>query len=194
MRPFVLGFIIALALVALAGFGAVETGAVPARQDTPPGPMEKWMARTSLAATINREAPQPPYPFGPPTEADFVAGANLYVQNCAVCHGTPGSSPSAIARGLSVNAPQFAKHGVDDDPEGVSYWKVDHGIRMTAMPAYDKTLDQKSIWQLTYFLKHMPALPPKADAIWKNPRLAAPATPIPIPSSLPGAKQQGTTP
>ena len=169
MRPFLLGFVIALILVGLFAFGAVETGAVPARQDVPPGKLEKWLART--------------YPYGPPADADFVAGANLYVQNCAACHGTAHSSPSAIARGLSVRAPQFAKHGIDDDPEGETYWKVEHGVRMTAMPAYDKTLDEKAIWQLTYFLKHLRALPPRAKAIFENPRLAAPATPLPMPSS-----------
>ena len=192
MRPSLLGFVVALALVSLAAFGAVKTGAVPARQDLRPSKLESWLARTSLKATIDREAPPPPYPYGPPSEADFVAGANLYVQNCAVCHGTTHSSPSAIARGLSVRAPQFAKHGVDDDPEGETYWKVEHGVRMTAMPAYDKTLDEKAIWQLTYFLKHLRALPPRAKAIFDNPRLAAPATPLPMPSELPGAKGPGT--
>ncbi|MBV9439987.1 MAG: cytochrome c, partial [Candidatus Eremiobacteraeota bacterium] len=87
----------------------------------------------------------------------------------------------------------FRRNGVDDDPEGETYWKIEHGIRMTAMPAFDKTLDEKSIWQLTYFMKHLPELPPKAKAIWEDPKLAPPATPAPRPSVLPGAKGPGTT-
>lgn len=185
MRPFLFGFVVAFVLAGLAAFGAVKTGAVMARQDVPAGKLETWLAHTSLNATIDREKPMPPYPYGPPSPADLVAGANMYVQNCAVCHGTAHSTPSAIARGLVVKAPQFAKHGVDDDPEGVIYWKVEHGIRMTAMPAYDMTLDEKSIWQLTYFLKHLPELPPKAKAIFENPRLATPATPLPEVSGAP---------
>lgn len=186
MRPFFLGFLIALALVALAAFGAVQTGAVPARGDEKPGALEKWAAHTSLNATIAREAPKPPYPYGPPTGADFVHAANLYVQNCAVCHGTANSTPTAIARGFSIEPPQFGKHGVADDPEGETYWKIEHGIRFTGMPEYNQSLDEKSIWQLTYFMKHLPELPANARAIWEDPSLAASATPGPVPS--PGAE------
>ncbi len=193
MRPFLFGFVVAFLLLGLVAFGAVKTGSVMARQDVPPGKLETWLARTSLEATIDREKPMPPYPYGPPSETDFVAGANLYVQNCAVCHGTGHGTPSAIARGLEVKAPQFAKHGVDDDPEGVIYWKVEHGIRMTAMPAYDMTLDEKQIWQLTYFLKHLPDLPPQAKAIFDDPALGAPATPLPQMTIFPEPQARGTT-
>jgi thiosulfate dehydrogenase len=193
MRTFLFGLVAAVVLVGLAAFGAVKTGAVPARQDTPPGKLETWAAKMSLNATMAREAPTAPYPFGPPAETDFVAAASLYVQNCAVCHGTGHSSESAIGRGFAVKAPQFAKHGVDDDPEGQTYWKIEHGIRMTGMPAFDNTLDEKAIWQLTYFMKHLPELPPKAKAIFDDPRLAAPGTPVPDASNVPGAKGLGTT-
>src|SRR5580658_2730441 len=100
MRAFVGGFAAALILVVAATLAAVLTGIVPARNDVRPGPMEKWAANTSLQASMRREMPQPPYPFGPPTEADFVQGATLYVQNCAVCHGTAHGTPTAIAQGL----------------------------------------------------------------------------------------------
>ena len=103
---------------------------VPARADGPLMPGEKWASKTSLAATIRREAPQPPYPYTQ-TDADIAQGARLYVQNCAVCHGTAHSTPNAIARGMGVRPPQFTKHGVDDDPEGETYWKIEHGIRFT---------------------------------------------------------------
>lgn len=187
MRQFVAGLVLALVALAVAGFAAVETGRVPARADVAPGALEKWAANTALNATIRREAPQPPYPFSPSTASDFHAAADLYVQNCAVCHGTASGTPTAIADGFSMKAPQFAKHGVDDDPEGVIYWKIEHGIRFTAMPAFDKSLDEKSIWQLTYFLKHLPELPPEAKAVWENPTLAAPATPAPTHSAAPSS-------
>jgi thiosulfate dehydrogenase len=186
MRAFVGGFAAALILVVAATLAAVLTGIVPARNDVRPGPMEKWAANTSLQASMRREMPPPPYPFGPPTEADFVQGATLYVQNCAVCHGTAHGTPTAIAQGLAVRPPQFEKHGVDDDPEGETYWKIEHGIRFTAMPAFDKTMDERSIWQLTYFLKHLPALPAAAKALWDDPSKVAPPTPAPAPSREPG--------
>jgi mono/diheme cytochrome c family protein len=136
---------------------------------------------------MHREMPQPPYPFPTPDEAGFVKGATLYVQNCAICHGTAHGTPTAIAQGFAVHAPQFAKHGVDDDPVGETYWKIDHGIRFTAMPAFDQTMDQQSIWQIAYFLKNLPSLPAKANALFEDPRKVPPPTPAPAPSRAPGA-------
>lgn len=179
MRGFISGFVAALVVLALLVFAAVETGTVPARADGPPWPGERWAARTSLNATVGREAPAPPYPFAQ-TDADIEHGATLYVQNCAVCHGTAHSTSTAIARGLGVRAPQFGKHGVGDDPEGQTYWKIEHGIRFTGMPAFAKSLDEKSIWQITSFVKRAPDdLPAAAQAIWQHPQTVAAPTPMP---------------
>lgn len=186
MRAFVGGFVLALILVAVGGVAVVLTGVVPARQDVKPGKMENWAAKKSLAATMHREMPQAPYAFGTSDEAGFVKGATLYVQNCAVCHGTAHSTPTAIAQGFAVRPPQFRHHGVDDDPVGETYWKIDHGIRFTAMPAFDQTMDQQSIWQIAYFLKNLPTLPAAAKALWNDPSKVPPPTPAPVPSRVPG--------
>jgi thiosulfate dehydrogenase len=180
MRGFIGGFIAALVVLALVGFAAIETGMLPARADAPPLPGERWAARTALNAAIKREEPQPPYPYTQ-TDGDVARGATLYVQNCAVCHGTANSTPNSIARGLGpVTPPQFNKNDVSDDPEGETYWKVEHGIRYTGMPAFDKALDEKSIWQITYFMKRVPDnLPAAAKSVWENPAHVAPPTPMP---------------
>ena len=130
VRAFLGGFAAAIIVVVLLVFGAIETGAVPARADGGLLPGEHWAANTSLNATIEREAPKPPYPAYA-TNADITDGARLYVQNCSVCHGTAHTTANAIARGLGVRPPQFAKHDVNDDPESETYWKIAHGIRFT---------------------------------------------------------------
>ena len=174
-----IGVAAALVVLGVLFFVAVKIGALPARADAPPLPGEKWVARTALKAAIAREAPQPPYPYAP-SDAEIANGATLYVQNCAVCHGTAHTTPNAIARGMGVHPPQFARNPVDDDPEGETYWKIEHGIRFTGMSAYSPALDERSIWALTYFLKRVPKdLPTAANAIWENPSTVAPPTPMP---------------
>jgi thiosulfate dehydrogenase len=168
MRPFFAGVATVVVVALLVAFVAVWFGYVPAGADAPrPAGIERWAAHHSLDATIDREAAQPPYPFGPVTDAVIVAGAKGYMANCAVCHGSAGSEASNISKGLYVPAPQFTRHGVDDDPEGETYWKIEHGIRFTGMPSFKGNLSEEQIWQITYFLKRgMNNLPSAADVIW----------------------------
>jgi thiosulfate dehydrogenase len=164
-KGFILGFIVAIAAVAAGGYFFVTTGALPARQDIKPSELEEWAARTSLRATIRREALGLKCPVQP-TEENLTAGLTLYEKNCQVCHGGPDGAASSIARGLAPNAPQLAKYGVEDDPEEETYWKIAHGIRFTGMPAFRETLSDGEIWQIVLFTKHMNSLPSGIQQAW----------------------------
>lgn len=177
LKGFVLGIVVTLVAAGLIGFIGVTQGLlIPANADAPPGKLETWAAKSSLHATIAREATQNPNPLQP-TDQNLLAGIKLYGANCSVCHGVADGTASTIARGLYQNAPQLGKDGVEDDPDGVIYWKLQHGIRLTGMPAFGPALSETQLWQLTLLLKHMDKLPPAADAAWK--RLKNPAPPAP---------------
>ena len=75
-----------------------------------------------------------------------------------------------MAKGLYPSPPQFATDGVEDDPEGVSFWKMKHGIRLTGMPSWKSALNDQQIWTLALLLKHMDKLPPVADQAWQKMR------------------------
>jgi mono/diheme cytochrome c family protein len=110
------------------------------------------MARTSLDATLNREAPKDPNPMTM-TDTNLIDAINLYAQHCAICHGTANgiASASPVAKGLYPKPPQLATDGVEDDPEGVSFWKIKHGIRWTGMPSWKNFLNDQQIWMLAFF-------------------------------------------
>ncbi len=160
------GAVALLILIGIGGYALVSTGRLPANADAAPGRLENWAARTSLRATILREMPREPIPV-PVDDANLEAGIRLYAEHCAVCHGASDGEASSIARGLYQHAPQLAKHGVEDDPEGETYWKVDHGIRFTGMPSFGRSLSARQIWQVVVFLKHMDSLPAGPAAVWK---------------------------
>ena len=182
MRNFILGIVVALAVLGIIGFVGVTQGLlVPANADARPGALETWAAKSSLKATLAREVTSSPSPIAA-DDANLEAGVKLYAANCAVCHGVADGKRSTIAFGLYQKAPQLAKDGVEDDPEGVTYWKIAHGIRLTGMPAFGPSLDEKQIWQLTAFLKHMDSLPPGPKNAWnsvKNPAALVPADRLP---------------
>jgi mono/diheme cytochrome c family protein len=139
---------------------------MPANADGKPPAIEKWMARKSLRASLQKEASQGPVPVSL-NDAHLIEGIKLYAQNCAVCHGASDGKASNIAVGLYQHAPQLAQHGVEDDPEGKIFWFVKHGVRLTGMPAFSPTLTDDQIWKMVLFLKHMDSLPPAAQKVWK---------------------------
>jgi mono/diheme cytochrome c family protein len=130
-------------------------GHPPVAATDAPLPLEAAIVRIPLTARIHKEMPsQPPIAAD---NATLVAGAQIYSDKCAVCHGTP-TDPSAIGKNMFPNAPQlWAKHrdgvvGVSDDPPGETYWKVKNGIRLSGMPAYGKALTERQIWQVSLLL------------------------------------------
>jgi cytochrome c553 len=166
VRAFFNGIVFTLALLLAAGIAAVVLGLLPAGADNKPGFMEKMAANTSLHASISRGVAGLSNPLQP-GDANLLAAVKLYGADCAFCHGTSDAKPSPAAQGFYIDAPQLAKDGVEDDPEAVTFWKVKHGIRFTAMPAFGATLSDDDIWNLAMFLKRMDKLPPAVDSAWK---------------------------
>lgn len=168
-KGMVLGVALTFVVVLIGAYALVRSGLIPANADAIPGGLETWMARTSLDATLGREAPQSQNPVAL-TEQNLLNGVYLFAQNCAVCHGSAkgDASTSPIAKGLYQKPPQLATEGVEDDPEGDSFWKIKHGIRLTGMPSFGYTLSDREIWTLALFLKHMDKLPPVVQQTWQQ--------------------------
>ena len=156
-----------LAVALIGAFSLIQSGLIPANADAKPGRLETWMARTSLNATLRREAAESQNPVAL-TEQNLLDGVHLFEQNCAVCHGSAkgSASPSPIAKGLYQKPPQLATDGVEDDPEVVSFWKIKHGIRLTGMPSFGYSLSDQQIWTLALFLKNMDKLPRSVQQNW----------------------------
>jgi thiosulfate dehydrogenase len=169
MRGFIFGVAAAVIAALLIGYAALQSGLVPANADATPGGLELWAADTSLSATLRRDAPKGPNPVAL-TDAHLKDGVALYAQHCAICHGTAAGdgSISPVAKGEYPRPPQLASDGVEDDAEGVTYWKIKHGIRLTGMPSWAGSLTDQQIWTLALFLKHMDKLPPEAQQAWKQ--------------------------
>ena len=169
MKGFLLGIVAAIVVAAVGGYIVLRSGLVPANADAEPGWLEIWAANTSLDATLDREAPKGPNPVAL-TDDNLVAGIELYGQRCAICHGTAqgNASASPIAKGEYPAPPQLATDGVEDDPEGNSFWVIAHGIRWTGMPSWKGTLTDEQIWTLALFLNHMNKLPSAAEQAWQK--------------------------
>jgi len=137
-------------------------------------PFEKTAAKMALRATISKEAPkQSPIQ---PDETNLTAGAHLYADNCAFCHGMPDQPATKAAKGMFPIPPQLFSHDemVTDDPVGVTYWKVANGIRMTGMPGFGEMLSPTQMWQVSLLLKQADKLPDQAKAVLAKPAAQPP--------------------
>jgi mono/diheme cytochrome c family protein len=170
MARVLLGIVLGVVLAPLCVLGWFRFGHPPVAVLDKPFPMEEQMARPALAKRIAREATQKPAIQA--DEATLVAGAEVYRDSCAACHGLHNRN-APFAAHMYPRAPQlWEKHansnvvGVSDDPPAETYWKVANGIRLTGMPAYKDLLTDLEIWQVSLLLANADKpLPPAAIAI-----------------------------
>ncbi len=164
MGRFLFGLIIGLFAVPLVVYFYFSTGMAPVATAAPAMPFEKTFARMALHARLDKEMPK-----DVPVTADegaYTAGAQIYKDHCAVCHGLPGQAQTAIASGMFPKPPKLMQGtGVTDDPPGETYWKVEGGIRMTGMPGFSKTLSTTQMWQVSLLCANADKLPDSAKQI-----------------------------
>jgi mono/diheme cytochrome c family protein len=190
MGRILLGIILGIILVPVAVLAWLHYGHVPVAVADPPFPEERAITQQALNARIDHELIKTA-PIQP-DEPTFVAGAQIYHDQCAACHGLHGK-PSSFAAHMYPSAPPlWEKHhngavvGVSDDPPGETYWKVSNGIRLTGMPSFKNVLTDTQMWQVTLLLANADkTLPPAALEIL-NDITAAPAAPAPAKAPVPG--------
>lgn len=156
MRGFLLGVVITVLVLVGGVWGYLKIGSLPVATSDKPFPLEAQIVRLPLRARILHEMQQPPFAA---SEQVYQAGAQIYAQECAACHGVPGRD-SDFAKWMYPRAPQlWKKHakgnvvGVSDDDAGETYWKVKNGIRLTGMPSFQHTLSEEQMWDVTLLLK-----------------------------------------
>jgi mono/diheme cytochrome c family protein len=146
------------------GYVFVRAGGVPIATTSHPLPLEERVARTAILASTGNAAEQK-NPLAP-DDTSMLGGLSVFKQNCAICHSIPGKPRSAISQGMFPSPPQFfeKKDMVVNVPEGVTYWEVTHGIRLSGMPGFGKTLSDIERWQVTTLLTHVDKLSPEIQA------------------------------
>lgn len=174
MFRFLFGLVLGILIVPAAVWLWFTHGHPPVAVADPPLPFERLITGVPLHARIDREMPATP-PI-PADETAFVAGAQIYREQCSFCHGVYGN-PSEVGKHMFPDAPPlWQKHhngqvvGVSDDPPGETYWKVANGIRLTGMPSYKMILSDTQMWQVSLLLANADKpLPPAALTLLKTP-------------------------
>ncbi len=179
-KSFVAGLVLGVLLPAGGLYYYFASGMAPAAVGDPAMPFEKKLANKSLDAHIQRaNVPPPPIPAD---EETLLAGAKVYKENCAMCHGLPSQTPPAISNHMFPPPTlMFKGTGVTDDPPKESYWKAVNGIRLSGMPSFKHTLTDTQLWQVSQLLAHAKEI---SDTVKKE------LTPQPAPATPPTGSAQ----
>ena len=190
---FITGLLLGLLVVPFGAYLYFTGGSAPVATTDSDMPFETFFAHKALNARIAKDMPKT-VPIQA-NEANYVAGAGLYKQHCAVCHGLPLSAKTAIAKGMYPRPPLlFEGKGVTDDEPGESYWKIFNGIRLTGMPGFSKSLSETEMWQVALLLANADKLPDSAKAALVAPVAASTGSmamplvsPVPPAPAFPGS-------
>ena len=162
------GFIAATALVggALAGI-VVYVGAYDIGADSPHTKPVYWLIEQLRDRSIAVRSRDVNVPANLGDVKRLQSGAGLYTEMCSGCHLGPGLEKSEISQGLYPRAPELSREEQRSPKE--QFWIIKHGIKMTAMPAWGKTHDDRLIWDMVAFVRKLPGLSPaQYQAITQN--------------------------
>jgi thiosulfate dehydrogenase len=178
---FIVGLVLGLLLVPFGAYLYFTGGSAPVATTDSDMPFERFFAKKALHARIAKDMPKN-VPIQA-NEANYLAGAELYKQHCAVCHGLPLAPKTAIAKGMYPKPPLlFEGKGVTDDQPGESYWKIFNGIRLSGMPGFSQSFSETQMWQMALLLANADKLPGSAKTA-----LVAPAASVPPATTTPPA-------
>jgi thiosulfate dehydrogenase len=188
LKGLIVGIVVGVLLVIAGVYFYFAMGQAPVATNASEMPLEHKFAHMALDAYLSKKPhPNPPVPAD---ESTYLAGAKVYMDHCAVCHGLPGEPKTAIAAGMFPKPPQLFKGmGVTDDEPWETYWKVYGGIRMTGMPGFGETLSETQMWKVSMLLKNADKISPavKAQLTPPSPAGVPTAAPAAVPTSAPAA-------
>ena len=146
----------AVMIVLIAGLGFVYSGIYDVGADRPHTALTHWViSQTRARSVVSRSSG-----VSVPTLDDdelIAMGADHYAEMCVVCHLAPGAEESELRRGLYPKPPNLVERGGDLSPQE-AFWVIKHGFKMTGMPAWGATHDDRSIWALVAFIRKLPHL------------------------------------
>lgn len=150
--------IVAVAILGcLAVVAFIYSGLYDVSATTPDNAVVAWAVHAISEASVAARLGANKVPAGLDKHETITAGGRLFVENCAVCHGSPEAAPTPIAQGLNPPPPNlFAATRKPDQQENFQFIK--YGVKMTAMPGFGKSLDDEQVWQTVAFLNKLPGM------------------------------------
>ena len=150
--------VVACAVIATAiPVAFVAGGGFDVAADAPHWPVTVSMLEFARSRSVQRRAADIATP-SLDGETRISAGAGNYDAMCAECHLKPGIANTELSLGLYPRPPALTAR--DDRSAAEAFWVIKHGIKMSGMPAWGKSMSDQHVWNLVAFLRRLPSLSP----------------------------------
>ncbi len=117
-----------------------------------------WAVHMTMKHSVKSRAPE----IAPPavvSTATLQSGAAEYREHCLECHGGPG-----VARAQWVSAmlptPPYLLDAGKRWSRGELFEVINHGVKMTAMPAWGEVMPRDKVEDVTTFVEYLPTFKP----------------------------------
>jgi mono/diheme cytochrome c family protein len=143
-------------LIAVVAAVLVHMGSFDVAADKPHSQPVFWLMNTVRERSVAIRAGDIAVPGDLADAKRIASGAAQYDEMCSLCHLAPGMKRTEISRGLYPRAPELRRKSELTPAE--QFWVVKHGLKMTGMPAWGVTHDDKLLWDVVAFLRKLPEL------------------------------------
>ncbi len=144
------GLVALISAIAIAYF---STGAYDVAADVPHWTLTQSVLEGVRTRSIRRRSAGIEVPALDDT-ALVKSGAGNYDAMCAGCHLKPNVKSTEISRGLYPAPPSLVERPLENP--AAAFWVIKHGIKMTGMAAWGKSMDDRYVWGLVAFLNELP--------------------------------------
>ncbi|HKF52279.1 MAG TPA: cytochrome c [Candidatus Acidoferrales bacterium] len=124
-----------------------------------PGQFETALATKGKHIIVGHQAAKMHVTELPYSDASADTGAIVFSVECTACHGKDGRSPTHIGQSMYPRVPDLGSPEVQKWSNIELFWIVQHGIRLSGMPGFEKFNTEEQSWHLVHFIRTLPNHP-----------------------------------
>jgi mono/diheme cytochrome c family protein len=127
-----------------------------------PGPIEIALATRVKHYLVHRSSRESIPPTPAAQETSTKEGERLFGTECGACHGNSGHNPTDAGRWMYPRAADLTSRESQSYSDEEVFWIIKNGIRLSGMPAFGKVESDEHIWDLVFFVRTLPKIPPQS--------------------------------
>ena len=153
------------ALLALAALAGVMIWRGFRANATPPG-WEASLARTARNLSIPGRESRRKNPV-PATHESLTSGREIFLTQCAGCHGIDASGKTPVGVNLYPRVPDLRASATQNLSDGDLQYIIENGVQLTGMPAWGNPhlVSSDDSWKLVTFIRSMHPLSPQEESL-----------------------------